>query len=293
MTVPFPSVRGFAGAQVVPFADLSKWASPGDVVYFGVAAEVSRVFGKNNANAPVSIRRDTARMFHWSEGQAAAFWDIGILSGEGQALLEDIAVTVSLLAAGAFRPVMIACDHVASYAAARVLDEDVVYVYFDAHLDLGLHAALPGLHNGNFISSLVSACERRRVVNVGARSWTSHAAPYDRPTRVTMIGGRSAGAIIDGLAALAPCDVYVSIDADVLDPALFPFSCCPEPFGLSHHDLLETCRWIGRNFAVQGCDISEFVPQPEQSWASEVLMLIAASLFEGCSHANRDGAPEA
>jgi agmatinase len=285
--------RGFAGARIVPFAELAGRAKPGDVVFFGVAAELRRAFGRSNRNAPESIRRDTARMSPWADTQPVAFWDIGILSGQGTELLEDIVLTVTSLAGAGLRPAMIACDHLASYAAAQVLDEDVVYIYFDAHLDLGLHEGPSGLHNGNFISSIISTRGPARVINVGARSWTTYDAPYRGLTGVTLVEGRSAKAIIEGLASLGPCSAYVSIDADVLDPALFPFSCCPEPFGLSHYDLLETCQWIGRNFTIKGCDISEFAPASGDGWASEVLMQIATSLFEGSCHADRDPAAQA
>lgn len=280
MTTDVSNGRGFAGARFVPITDLERRAKPGDVVFFGTQSEVSRAFGATNEGAPEQIRRASARMFHWSDSLSTVFWDIGLLTGRGQELLEDILVTSSSLRGLGLVPAMVACDHLASYGAMRSVSDETAYIYFDAHYDLGLHDGPDGLHNGNFVGSLLSALPSSQIVNIGARSWTGHASPYRSLPAITTIDGRSAASVIDALSQLELSSVYVSIDADALDPAIFPYSCCPEPFGMSHHNMLEICQWLGRNFAILGCDLSELNPSLDADWASEAMMRILASLFE-------------
>ena len=74
------------------------------------------------------------------------------------------------------------------------------------------------------------------VVNIGGRAWSTFAPIYTGLSKFRHISGApplpSAEQIIQRLAGLAGAPVYVSLDADVVDPAFAPNVSCPEPFGL-------------------------------------------------------------
>ena len=59
--------------------------------------------------------------------------------------------------------------------------------------------------------------------------------------------------------ALTP-SVYVSIDLDVLDPALMPAVGTPEPGGMSWHDLIGLVRAVARERKIVGFDVTELSP---------------------------------
>jgi agmatinase len=68
--------------------------------------------------------------------------------------------------------------------------------------------------------------------------------------------------------------VYVSVDIDVLDPALVPGTGTPEPGGLSWSALCRLLRRVCTTKTVVGCDIVEVVPVP----GSKVSEYVAARL---------------
>jgi len=87
--------------------------------------------------------------------------------------------------------------------------------------------------------------------------------------------------VIMRLAWLRHRPVYVSIDADVLDPTGAPNVCCPEPFGLAPSDLLAICKWLGESCEVVGADLCEPMPSPQSLRSEQVLMRCLHALFPG------------
>ena len=85
--------------------------------------------------------------------------------------------------------------------------------------------------------------------------------------------------MIERLAPLRASAVYVSIDADVLDPACAPHVSCPEPFGMALEELFELCAWIGGACNVVGADLCELVPTPESLGVEQALMRCLHALF--------------
>jgi arginase family enzyme len=95
---------------------------------------------------------------------------------------------------------------------------------------------------------------------VGGRSVAAH-LPYPATADfINIPAKRSRSAIIARLAPLAGQSIFVSIDADVLDPSVAPNVPCPEPDGMSADDLLACCQWLGQHCNVIGADLSEIMP---------------------------------
>jgi agmatinase len=55
-------------------------------------------------------------------------------------------------------------------------------------------------------------------------------------------------------------DVYITLDLDVLDPAIMPATGTPEPGGLEYNTILKYLKQVFLNRNVVGFDINEFAP---------------------------------
>ena len=177
------------------------------------------------------------------------------------------------------------CDHTASILGVLGLSSPrpVTYLVFDAHLDLGLHHETADVHNGNFVHFLRQTDPVARVVNVGARSWSSCAPVYQAIEGVTCIPGgvrrERTESILERLAFLREGPVYVSLDADVLDPSCAPNVSCPEPFGMTSEDLFTLCEWVGDSCTVIGADVCELLPDRHSLCSEQVLLRCLHALF--------------
>ena len=89
------------------------------------------------------------------------------------------------------------------------------------------------------------------------------------------------GALIEHLSDLRGSRVYVSLDADVLDPSCIPNTPCPEPFGLQTSELLALCQWIGKACDVVGADLCEILPAERTAQSEQALTRCLLDLFRG------------
>lgn len=77
--------------------------------------------------------------------------------------------------------------------------------------------------------------------------------------------------------------VYITIDADGIDPAVVPGVGTPEPGGLSYHQLLKLLKDICRNKKIVGFDIVECAPIKGQIHSQYVLAKLAYKVLGYCT----------
>jgi arginase family enzyme len=277
---------GFSGAPVVELEQLHLYGGPGDVVFFGVDCELNRRFGDHNPGAATFLRQNTACMAPWTSRQGAPCQDIGVITAtDPDIAMRDAVALAGYIASLGRRPVLIGCDHTASLAGISGLLNttklEPVYIYLDAHYDLGRHGEPAPLGNGNFVDMLLQSARIARVVNIGGRSWATFNPVYHHVAYFQAVPQTQAAVVIDALSWLRGHTVYVSIDADVLDPTAAPNVCCPEPFGMSPTDLLAICEWLGRSCDVRGADVCELMPAAQNMRSEQVLMRCVHALFPG------------
>jgi len=279
---------GFGGAQFIELERFQEVSRPGDVVFFGVDKELSRQIGNQNPGAATFVREKTFCMMPWTHACATASHDIGIVtSDDPEIAMQAVLIISKYITSLGCRPALIGCDHTASMAGVMgAADGSLippVYLYFDAHFDLGLHRKTTGLHNGNFVNFLLHSDRINKVVNVGGRSWSTFAPVYsDIPGFACVPGGvphATAEEVIERLSCLRGTPLYVSIDADVLDPSCAPNVSCPEPFGMSVADLFIICEWIGKSCEVIGSDLCEIIPSNQSLVSEQALMRCLHALF--------------
>lgn len=277
---------GFGGASVTSLDRLHEVSSPGDLAFFGLDTELNRKYGEPNPGAAAFFRRQTACMAPWTDAHGSRCFDVGLLASDNpQDAIRDAFQVQQRLSGLGLRPILVGCDHTASILGVLGLahPEPITYLVFDAHLDLGLHHETADVHNGNFVHFLRQSEPIARVVNVGARSWTSCSPIYQALEHVTCIPGgvrqERPETIIERLAFLREGPVYVSLDADVLDPSCAPNVSCPEPFGMRSEELFALCEWIGDSCTVIGADVCELLPDRRSLGSEQVLLRCVHALF--------------
>lgn len=174
------------------------------------------------------------------------------------------AAVTQILARGAL-PVILGGDHGISYAIARAFTERLTVVHFDAHVDYQpfVHGVVHS--HGNPMRMITTLDHVDRILQVGIRSFRTHEEDAADSIRdgnqiLTVRGFRDLGP--EGLAAMLPAGgpLYVSIDVDVLDPAVVPGASTPEPSGLTYDELRDALAALAIRADVVGFDLVEVNP---------------------------------
>jgi agmatinase len=224
-------------------------------------------------NGPREIIQASTHMELWDEEVGADVSGAGIFTlpemelpfGEMQAVLDEVRrVATEILAKDKFL-VTLGGEHsitppIVAAAAARYRGLSVLQI--DAHADLR-DSYLGTPHN--------HACAMRRTLEhapltqVGIRSLSTEEveAAGRLNTRIFYdVSMRRDPAWIDAVVSGLAETVYVTIDADGLDPAILPAVGTPEPGGLSWYEALALLRAVFTRRRVVGCDLVELCPLP-------------------------------
>lgn len=154
-------------------------------------------------------------------------------------------------------------------------DRGASVVQFDAHLDLyNLDDSKKELNHGNFLRH---ARKLPPIVNVGHRDlFMTHREIHKYFASVHSVSdlATNEAPILAGLREWTASveRVFIDLDCDVLDPAFFPATAHPLPFGMSPETLLRTIDtvWSER---VSGVAISEFDPGRDRDERSLQLLV--------------------
>ncbi|MFC1524009.1 agmatinase [Thermodesulfobacteriota bacterium] len=169
-------------------------------------------------------------------------------------------------------PVILGGEHtvtVPAVAACAAHFPRLNVLQIDAHLDLR------DQYQGD---SLSHACVMRRIhemglpsVQVGIRSFSKEEWGFVQQkqlTPFTMDRIRMEQDWVDKIDACLDRDVYISIDADGLDPSIMPSTGTPEPDGLLWRDVTRLLKKICSSHRIVGFDFVEFSPSNEHHHAA-------------------------
>ncbi|RLG22241.1 hypothetical protein DRN72_02525 [Methanosarcinales archaeon] len=145
--------------------------------------------------------------------------------------------------------------------------EDVGVIMLDAHLDM--RKSYEGLNKGHASTSyqILKLIPKNRYAVVGVRSGSREEFEFVRRAGIKFVTSstiknegieQALGEIFEGLEGAGCKHLYISIDADVVDPAYVPGVGNPEPFGLSPWDIEYVIK-EARKMAV-GLDVVELIP---------------------------------
>lgn len=193
---------------------------------------------------------------------------LGVETLTSEEMVDRVAAqTAEVLKAGKF-PIVLGGEHaitVGSVKAFRDVYPSLSVLHLDAHYDM---------RDTLFGSKLNHGCVARRVselcpvVQAGVRSLSKEEKDFLVSPENTRVRSFSVYDILemplwkDAVADALTDTVYISLDLDVLDPALIPSTGTPEPGGLGWYELLDLLKTVTKSRKVVGFDIMELCPIP-------------------------------
>ena len=248
------------------------------VLILPVPYEQTTTYLKGTSGGPAAVLRASTQVEFYDEVLGTEPFRAGIhtlppldATGPPEAVINRIAERVASLPADRL-VVILGGEHTVALGALKAHRQrhpDLGLLVLDAHDDLREEYAGSRLNH---------ACISRRaselvpVVQVGVRSVCGE-RPTKPPAMVrTFLAhqihrtGMPTEAIIKGL----PASVYLSVDADVFDPAYCPGVGTPEPGGLDWYQVTDLIAAVAARRRIVGFDVVEVRPLPDQV-ASEFL----------------------
>jgi agmatinase len=239
---------------------------PSGPVVIGVRYDLGNGIGRGARQGPTSVRAASAGCAR-PRGLGMDAGDLVQVDGEDPAeTFERLGRAVDAIVASGNLPVILGGDHSVSYPVVERLQrrERLAVVWLDAHTDfspwLGDH---PPSHK-QVLRAIHGLSGVARVVQVGYRGFTiddeRHLDEKVKVLRVTDVRADPAGRL---LLRCVPRDLpcYVSVDIDVLDPAVTPGTCTPVPGGLWLEEVASLVGALVRRRRVVGLDLVEVNPR--------------------------------
>ncbi|MCS7207336.1 MAG: agmatinase [Dehalococcoidia bacterium] len=184
--------------------------------------------------------------------------------GDPAATIERVAETVDALVGKGKMPVLLGGEHSITLGGVQGALRHYPHLsvlYLDAHADLrDTYMGTPYSH----ACTARRIAEVARVVEVGVRSMSAEEARFARAQGIPLFPWTPTFRAQDALAWVLPRlgpDVYISVDLDVLDPAVMPAVGTPEPGGLSWGDLLVLLEGVARARRIVAFDVVELCPR--------------------------------
>lgn len=162
-------------------------------------------------------------------------------------------------------PVIVGGEHSISLAPVRELIKRYPRL---SVLQLDAHADLRDSYEGAPFSH---ACVGRRIselcplVQAGIRSMSQEEADFKRSSPVITVFDhqvKQGDKVLEDVIQHLTDDVYLTVDLDVLDPAIMPATGTPEPGGMSWYEIIRLIRTLCRQKRVVAFDVVELCPQP-------------------------------
>ncbi len=175
-------------------------------------------------------------------------------------------------------------EHTVTLGATRALQEcgeTFGVVYFDAHADLKSGIGSYRLTHATVARRLVE--DGLGVAGLGWRSFDAREYEFWRRNDLEVCPCSDLTPDSDGFKRALdslPEKVYLSLDVDVLDPAIMPATGAPEPDGISQETLLSLLRRIFDTRQVVGADLVELSPCPGKIGSVSTAACLGLSILE-------------
>ncbi len=249
-----------------------------EAVMLPIPYEATTTYGSGAREGPDAVLAASRQLEDWDEELAldvsarvriATAAPMTPEAAGPQAMLDKIRKTVQPWIAEGKLIFAIGGEHTVTLAlvqAAQTKYPDLHIVALDAHADFR------DRYDG---SPLSHACTLRRLYELGrpltlmgVRSFSEEEYNFLQVApRFTMFRARTLNSPEGWPAALAhlekiPGPVYLTIDADVLDPGVMPGVGTPEPGGLSYYQVLDIIKTLAQRGPMVGFDFVELTPIP-------------------------------
>jgi len=249
---------------------------PARATLIGVPYDATASFRRGSRFGPDAIREASQSIETYSprldrDLDAVAFADCGDLAVDGL----DPAALVSAVqrAAPPGVPFLLGGEHTITLGAVRGVapaSPGVTVVQWDAHTDLRDDYEGARVSHATVMRRLLD--DGRPLVQLGIRAGTR--AEFEYARRHSLCCARDVALAPALLATLRGRPLYLTVDIDVLDPAVAPGTGNPEPDGVSYAALVDSLRSL-EGCRIVGMDLVEVAPALDPSGRTPI---VAASL---------------
>ena len=227
----------------------------------------------------VSIVLEEYSPYHDRHLEEVAFYDAGDLAlpfGNVDKSLQMIYQATKRLHEDKKFPILLGGEHLVSLPSIQAAHEhfkNLKVIQFDAHADLREdYEGEPNSH-ATVIRKAAELIGGSNVFQLGIRSGTREEFAYGK--RNTNFYFNQVTEPLNEIVEKCSADpVYITVDIDVLDPAVAPGTGTPEPGGFSVRDLLHAFKELGK-LNIVGFDLMEVSPVYDQS---DITSIAAAKL---------------
>lgn len=165
-------------------------------------------------------------------------------------------------------PIMIGGEHSLSVGTIKAVAEkypDMYILHFDAHTDLRDVYYEHKLSHANVLYRAWEILGDQKIFQFGIRSGAKD--EFEWAKNHVIQNKYNTNGLDEAISIIKNKPVYITIDYDVLDPAVFPGTGTPEPGGISFHELLNAVLKF-TDLNVVGADVVELSPHYDPSGAS-------------------------
>jgi agmatinase len=179
-------------------------------------------------------------------------------------------------------PVFVGGDHAITFPLVRAFENgSLTVVQFDAHQDYTDEKFGQRFSHDNQMRRVSELPFVKQIIHIGLRGALERTEPWEAAVRDGVQIITSQRIVSEGVEwALADVwpegDTYVSIDIDVLDPAIATGTGFPEPGGIGYYQLKEALLLVAERASIVGFDICEVNPNYD---SAGVTARIAARLM--------------
>jgi len=261
-------IFNFGGIES-PYSEYGK----AKIVVLPVPYDLTATYIPGARNGPEAVIEASNHMELYDEELGKETYRVGISTGEPldvtdkspEDMLNVVSKAVSSEIESQKYQVAVGGEHSISLGVVRELVKKYPNL---SVLQLDAHADLRDSYDGTPYNH---ACVGRRIselcplVQVGVRSISKEEVDFKKSSKVVTIsdhevkqGQRWSEKVLDNLTD----DVYLTLDLDVLDPAIMPAVGTPEPGGLNWHETIRFLRMISQKKRIISFDLVELTPQP-------------------------------
>jgi len=258
----------FGGIEPV-FSEYSK----SKITVVPIPYDLTTTYVPGTRNGPSAIIEASTHMELYDEEIGKETYRVGITTREPLAVTnkspEDMLSKVSEVASLEIKSqkfqVTVGGEHSISLAMVRELVKRYPHL---SVLQLDAHADLRDSYQGTPYNH---ACVGRRIseicplVQVGVRSISKEEVDFRKTSNVITISDykiKRNESWQDEVLSHLTDDVYLTLDLDVLDPAIMPAVGTPEPGGFNWYETIRFLRLLSQNKRIVSFDVVELSPQP-------------------------------
>ena len=262
------------GSSFIGFEDSFEESS---AVLFGVPFDGTTSFKPGTRFAPSAMREDSWGLESYSpyldkDLEDLKLFDYGNLElpfGDKKNALRMIQNHVQEIIDANKIPIMIGGEHLVSLAPVKALSkkyDDLNIIHFDAHTDLREEYLGESLSHATVMRRIYDQVGIGKINQFCIRSGLKE--EFEWAKKHTHLEKFTYNTLESCVRRLKDKPVYITIDLDVLDPAVFPGTGTPEPGGINFHHMLEIIGILSKLENVVGLDVVELSPKFDVSGVS-------------------------